>query len=252
MVAATRTADDVLRGLNTATARASDLGFDPVATVDFVAGEVTLRSVAADLRTSWLAADRGSEIVLAGVGDFADSDGEAIALGRLATVRSVLADLADSTNARIEYLPDIPTEFHQPGLDGAMFTVGTVPVQTCVLAYRLQPDAFKRLLDVLRQSGDTISREQAITQAEVQPDVFVVQLVNDEVVDPDSLRANWQGVRVLEGFLAVPSTSLGDLPTWRTRAGRVGDVIGLPTIDEQQITAQTGDCGAILIVAVEQ
>jgi hypothetical protein len=72
--------------------------------------------------------------VLAAVGDIGEDDGETVALGRLATVRSALADLADSSVARVQYLAEVPPEFREPGLDGALFTVGTSPrtPSTCV------------------------------------------------------------------------------------------------------------------------
>jgi hypothetical protein len=247
------TAVNQLRGGAAGGVRASDLGFDPVATLQFAEGEVTLRSAVADLRNSWLAADRGDEILLAGVGDFADSDGEAIALGRLATVRSAIADLADSTNADIQYLAVIPDEFHQAGLDGAMFTIGTSrQVETCVTVFRMFPDSLERLLAVLRQLGDSVPLEEAFLQGEVQAEGFTVRLLDDLVLDPDTVRVEWEGLRVLQGVVAVPSsTSEAELAQWRLRAGRVAEVIGLGGVDEERFNAPTTECGALLLVAVE-
>ena len=188
-----------------------------------------------------------------GVGDFAGSDGEAIALSRLATVRSVLADLADSTNAQVQYLPEIPAEFHQPGLDGAMFTIGTTTrVATCVTVYRLLLDGYERLVGALRQLGDQVPIEDVFGRADVRPDAFTVRLLDDEVVDPETVKADWQGLRVLRGVLAVPSgTGDADRDDWMRRATRVADVIGLAAVDDDRVAARTGDCGAILVVAIE-
>jgi hypothetical protein len=108
------------------------LGFEPVATLEFPEGLVELDTPVSVLRSSWQAGDRGTTIVLAAVGDIGEGDGETVALGRLATVRSALADLADSSGARVQYLAEIPPEFREPGLDGAMFTVGTSPQPNCV------------------------------------------------------------------------------------------------------------------------
>jgi hypothetical protein len=105
------------------------LGFEPVAMLEFPEGLTELHTPVSVLRSSWQAGDRGTTILLAAVGDIGEGDGEPVALGRLATVRAALADLADSSEARVQYLADIPPEFREPGLDGAMFTVGTSPRQ---------------------------------------------------------------------------------------------------------------------------
>ncbi|SDS77935.1 hypothetical protein [Actinopolymorpha singaporensis] len=231
----------------------SDSGFEPVATVQFAAGEVTLTSPVADLRAGWQAVDRGDEILLAGVGDFADSDGEAVALGRLSSVRSALADLVDSSQAKVEYLAEIPAEFHEPGLDGAMFTLGMRrQMRTCITVYRLQPEAHKRVVTVLRRLGDSEPLTTVFQRADTSPEAYTVQLLDDEVENPDSVRADWAQLRVLQGMLGLPSnTSDADAETWRRRAARVGDAIGLQAVDDERLAAQAGDCGAVLLVAFE-
>ncbi|GAA0460776.1 hypothetical protein Ade02nite_15140 [Paractinoplanes deccanensis] len=233
-----------------------DGDFEPVATVQFTAGQVTMTSSAADLRAGWLSgADRGNEIRLCGVGDFADSDGEAIALGRLSTVRSVLADLADSSNAQAQYLPDIPAQYHQPGLHGAMFTAGVrrrPVVRVCVTIYRLLPDAYKRVLVALRQLKDSVPMSEVLSRANAQPDVFFVDLADEVVVNPDSIPGGWDQVRIVDNVVGLPSgTGPEDEKLLRERAAKVGRAVHMPDNPGATMPAQTGDCGAILVVAAE-
>ncbi|MGH3774179.1 MAG: hypothetical protein ACRDRR_00350 [Pseudonocardiaceae bacterium] len=117
-------------GFEPAEVAVDNLGFEPVATLEFLEGQVELRTPASVLRASWQAGDRGTRLRLALVGDLGPGDGEPVALARLATVRSLLADLVDSSQAGVVYLPAVPPEFQEPGLDGVMFTVGIDEVAT--------------------------------------------------------------------------------------------------------------------------
>ena len=231
---------------------AGGLGFEPVTTVTFAEGQATLTSPASELRAGWLAADRGEEILLAGVGDFlADGDGEPIALSRLATVRSVLADLADSSNAQVQYLPEIPPEFHQPGLDGAMFTVGTARAQlSCVTVYGFEPQTHKRVVAALRELRDSVPIEEVIQRADATAQPYVVKLRNDAVTDPDAVRADWKDVQVVDGVLALPAgVADADATRWHARAGAVAQAIGLAAPRDEHLPAQPGSCGAALLVS---
>ena len=241
-------------GAARAAARIDDLRFEPVGTVTFDEGRATLTSSASQLRTDWLGDDRGGEIILAGVGDFTpDSDGEPTALSRLAAVRSALADLADSANAEVRYLPDIPPEFHQPGLDGAMFTVGTTrPQLSCLTVYAFEPATHKRVVTALRELRDTVPIEEVIRRADAAAQAYVVHLRDDAVADPDAVRADWQNTQVVDGVLAVPAgLPAADAASWAARARTVSEAIGLAAPQDEQLSAQPGACGAALLVAVE-
>jgi hypothetical protein len=233
-----------------------EYGFDAVATVQFAAGQVTLTSPVADLRAAWLAADRGDGIAMCGVGDFADSDGESIALGRLSTVRSALADLVDSSGAQAEYLPDIPAGFHQPGLDGALFTV-TVrrpppQVSTCVTVYRLLPDAYKRVISTLRELGDSVPMSTVLDRAKAVADVVVVNLVDGDVVGPDNIPpGDWKQVRITDSVLGFPAAATEEeRKQLLERATKVGQAIGAAAV-AGGLPADTGDCGAVLVVSID-
>jgi hypothetical protein len=164
----------------------------------------------------------------------------------------VLADLVDSSGAQVEYLPDIPPEFHQPGLDGAMFTLGTGrPALTCVTVFRFLPDAHKRVVTVLRRLGDTVPLAEVFRQADAAPDPYVVQLEDDAVTQPEVVRSDWLGLQVADGVLGLPSgTSEPDAAEWRRRARAVAVPIGLPAVPDEHLAAQPGDCGAALLVSV--
>lgn len=229
-----------------------DYGFDEVATIRFTAGQVTLASPVADLRAAWLAADRGDEITLAGVGDFSLSDGQPIALGRLSAVRSLLADLTDSSGADVQYLDQIPAEFHQPGLHGAMFTVGVQrQVRTCVTIYRLPSPAYKRVVRALHTTADSAPMSDVLSQVDATADVFVATLVDGEVTNADELVRNWDRIQPLEGVFAC-SSALADERRRQAvqHATEAGSLVGLQGF-ATELAAQTGDCEAIVIVSIE-
>jgi hypothetical protein len=250
----------VLRGIRaTGFVRGSvavdSLGFEPVATLEFPEGQTTLATPVSALLASWQAGDRGSRILLAAVGDIGEGDGETVALGRLASVRSALADLADSSQARVQYLLEIPPEFREPGLDGALFTVGTDPVaRTCLTLYRLPQDAHKRLVALLREVKDTVDVPKLINQVDAQVDEFRVELENDAVADPEALRDWWKDSQLTQASIGLPSTvtSEEERKQWAERGLRVGQLIGFDTYGESPLTADPGACGAVLLLATAQ
>jgi hypothetical protein len=227
-------------------------GFDEVATIRFTAGRVTLASPVADLRAAWRAADRGDEITVAAVGDFALSDGQPIALGRLASVRSVLADLADSSGAQVRYLDQVPAPFHQPGLHGVMFTVGVEPqTGTCVTIFRLPRESWKRVLEVMREAGDTMSMDDVLQRAQAQAEKFVAELTGGEITNADEIRRQWDQVQTFDAVFAWNSALTDEQRQQaQERVAKVGGLIRL-TGFAAEVKAQTGSCEAVIVVATE-
>jgi hypothetical protein len=238
-----------------ADAAADGLGFEPVATLEFPEGLVDLSTPASVLRTSWQAADRGTELFLAAVGDI--GDGEAVALGRLATVRSLLSDLVDTTGVRVEHLLEIPPEFREPGLDGAMFTVGRTRVtRTCITVYGLTREAHKLIVEVVGSRGESVDVPALIAEFVDAADVLTetsAEFDGDALADPAAVRAAWGDRRPEDVVMGLPSATVeaGEEDTWRARALRIGEVIGFG--DDQPravLAADPGGCGASLFVAV--
>ncbi|MGH3933451.1 MAG: hypothetical protein ACRDS1_00465 [Pseudonocardiaceae bacterium] len=229
------------------------LDFEPVATLEFLAGQVELRTPASVLRAGWRAGDRGDRLRLALVGDLGPGDGELVALGRLAAVRSLLADLVDSGQAQVAYLPEVLPEFHEPGLDGVMFTVGVV-VRTCMTVYRLRPTDHKRVVDRLREPGMTEDADvpAIIAAANATAEVFTVEFEDGQILERQARQAEWEGFTPRRGDLGLPS-STGDAQeaAWRQRAQQFADLIRLRKVSEQHFSAQTGECGAVLLVAAQ-
>lgn len=234
-----------------------DLGFEPVATLEFDEGAVEMWTPAAVLRAGWGAAERGNRLLIGAVGDLGEGDGEAVALGRLGTVRTVLGDLIDSAAARLEYLLEVPPEFREPGIDGVLFTVGvTDVVRTCITTYRLTSEPqFGRVLDRVRKVGDTESLETTLRSVDAAADVFVVEFADDQIVDVDALRTEWSGgFRASRAVIGLPGATgaAEDVAAWRQRSARVAEVIpGLDSVDEELFAVQTGECGAVLLVLAE-
>ncbi len=230
------------------------LGFEPVATLEFLQDGVELQTSASVLRASWQAADRGSRLTIAGVGDLGEGDGEALALGRLRTVRSTVADLIDTTGAQLEYLLEIPPEFREPGLDGVMFTVGEQQVdRACLPIYRLSRAEHARVLDRLRQVGETASIEEIIQGSDSTADVFRAEFVEEELVDPDGLRQQWGTFETLFGVVGLPrATSDEERSLWRSRALQIARAIGTDNVPDEFPPTRATDCGAAFLVAAEQ
>jgi len=237
-------------GLEPAEVAVDSLGFEPVATLEFLEGQVELRTPASVLRASWQAGDRGTRLRLALVGDLGPGDGETVALGRLAAVRSLLADLVDSSQARVEYRPDIPPEFREPGLDGVMFTVGVSVRRTCMTAYRLSRAGYQDVLKELRKVGETEDLPTIIQAVDASLEVFTVEFEDGRIVDRQAREAEWVGFTPLRGSLGLPlSASNPEKAEWRDRALAYAGVIGLPTVSDENLAAQTGECGAVFLVA---
>lgn len=240
-----------------ADAAADDLGFEPVATLEFPEGLVDLSTPASVLRTSWQAADRGTELFLAAVGDIGEGDGEAVALGRLATVRSLLSDLIDTTGARVEHLLEIPPEFREPGLDGAMFTVGRTRVtRTCITVYGLTREAHKLIIEVVASRGEEVDVPTLLAEFVDPADVlteFPAEFDEDVLADPAAVRAAWGDRTPEDVVMGLPSAAIeaGEEERWRARALRIGEVIGFGDDRPRAVlVANPGECGAALFVAV--
>jgi hypothetical protein len=235
---------------------ADGLGFEPVATLEFPEGLVDLATPTSVLRTSWQAADRGTHLVLAAVGDIGEGDGETVAFGRLATVRSVLADLVDTTATRVEHLLEIPPEFREPGLDGAMFTVGRTQLsRTCVTVYGLTPEAHKLIVEVVSARRETVDVPAVVAEV-VDPDSLLVELTvefdDDTLVDAGAVRTAWGDLRIENVVMGVPAATLerGREGLWRGRALMIGKVIGFGAPQPSGvIVAAPGGCDAVLFVA---
>ncbi|MFC4065336.1 hypothetical protein [Actinoplanes subglobosus] len=228
-------------------------GFEEVATLQFTAGQVTLASPVADLRAAWRATDRGEEITVAAVGDFSRSDGQPIALGRLAAVRSVLADLADSSGAEVSYLDEIPAPFHQPGLHGAMFTIGvTRQVTTCVTIFRMSREQWKRVIEVMREAGDTMSMNDVLQRAQAPDDRFVASLTGNEITNADEILRAWDQTETFEAVFAWnPAFTDEQKKQALERVAKVAGLIRVRTGFAAELKAQTGKCEAVIVVANE-
>lgn len=238
-------------GFLRASVATDDLGFEPVATLEFPEDQVELITPASVLRTAWQGADRGDTLLLGAVGDLGEGDGESVALGRLATVRTAVSGLIDTAGARLEHLLDVPPEFREPGLDGVVFTVGTTRVErTCLTLYRLRRDEHARVLDNLRELGETVPIEEVVRRSDVNPDIFTVELADGQVVQPEALRAQWEQFETLSAVLALPS-STGEVETgqWRQRAGEVLEVVGHVPLSDDVLPVRTEACPSVLLVA---
>jgi hypothetical protein len=228
----------------------NDCDFEPVATLEFPQGQVELRTPASVLRASWQASHRGNRLRMAGVGDLGPGDGEPVALGRLAVVQSLLADLVDGSEAQVRYLHQIPPEFQEPGLDGVMITVGFDEVASdCMTVYRFSPSDLDKVTGSLKVVGDAKSLPDIMAEVEVVAEQFTVEFENDQVVESENRKSEWVGRAPRAVLLGLPSSSDdAAVTTWKLRAGRYATLIGLGG-SFGHVAAQTGDCGAVFLVS---
>lgn len=105
-------------------ARIDQLGFQPVAIVEFPEGSPQLASSRPALRSAWRTRDRGDSLVAGVVASPPASDGVHVDLARFTTATSLVADLVDLSRMQTSTIAEIPPEFRSPGIDGAFFTVG--------------------------------------------------------------------------------------------------------------------------------
>ncbi|MDH3753797.1 MAG: hypothetical protein OEU32_07980 [Acidimicrobiia bacterium] len=220
-----------------------DLGFEPVALLEFVEQSDALHSSLVELRSAWKAKARG-DILLAGVvGENPGGDGATIATGRLMTTISSIADLVDTTGVTTDVLAEIPPEFQTGGIDGAIFTAGVArPKVTteCALLYRLDRAQRAQLAKGLAGAGEVTQKdiENVLQKLDIPIDSFVVRFNGPDIENKDAVLTWWGQGQTAAFFDMAFSSEVSSSELLKAEwIERVSTLDGLLGIESFQIMA---------------
>lgn len=236
------------------------LGFEPVATLEFEADASDLQSSLPALHTSWTAAERGDRLAIGLVGDIGAGDGETLALARLASARSAVSHLIDTSRMRVSTLADVPAEFRGTGIDGVILTVGQqrAPVATeCARLLRMSRDDLARLEDALQGRDELSITLLGEIMAEMGIDVDEVTAVfeEDRLTNPEALMVWWNGSSALRAAALLSDAVLqsdADLARWDARLSVLQTQLQLSNLAASKDPWEMADCPAVILIAARE
>ncbi|MBK5223788.1 MAG: hypothetical protein JJE52_13150 [Acidimicrobiia bacterium] len=187
-----------LAGAEGAAGRVDQLGFEPVAVLEFGEDSTELVSSRVAARAAWAAAERGTQLLAGIVASPPTSDGAHVDLGWLMAAVSTVSDLVDTSAMRTSVIPQIPAEFRSSGIDGVIFTVG-----------RDRDEVVHRNALLVRRS-----KEQFASMSE--------QLERLDIITPDVLdRVLEGGDRFVARFADAELLDAAEVATWWDRPGTI-------------------------------